>query len=100
MINLSSDTLLEVKKILSEYIPDAEVSVFGSRINGQNKKYSDLDLAVRMPENKKLDQEKLNDLNNAFSESNIPIMIDIIDLNTVSDSFREIVLENREIIQQ
>ena len=59
--------------------------------------YSDLDIALVSPE--KIDWRKIESLKDAFSESNLPIIVDIIDLNSVSENFRESIVNNHEVIQ-
>ena len=96
MIDLDAKYLDEIKRILAAKVPDCEVRVFGSRIEGKAKKFSDLDLALVGKE--KLDWRKIESLKDAFSSSDIPIIVDVIDLNAISDEFREIIERNYEII--
>ena len=98
MIDLEEKYLSEIKKILSELVPDCQVRVFGSRIEGKAKKFSDLDLALVGKE--KLDWRKIESLKDAFSSSDIPIIIDVIDFNAISDEFKTIIENNYEIIQK
>ena len=97
MIDLEEKYLLEIKRILAENMPDCEVRVFGSRIEGKAKKFSDLDLALVGSE--KINWRKIESLKDAFSSSDIPIIIDAIDFNAISDEFRKIIENNYEIIQ-
>lgn len=46
MIKVTDEQLKIVLDILQQYVPDAEVRVFGSRYNLTARKYSDLDLAI------------------------------------------------------
>jgi predicted nucleotidyltransferase len=46
MIDLNPDQLEEVKAILRRLVPECEVRVFGSRIPGRARSFSDLDIAV------------------------------------------------------
>lgn len=76
-----------VKEILKKIVPDANVYVFGSRAKNNPKPYSDLDLAVDLG-GKKLDLLTLAKLNSAFEETTIPYKIDVVDLNSISDEFK------------
>ena len=96
MIDLDEKYLDEVKRILREQVPDCEVRVFGSRITGKAQKFSDLDLALVGSE--KLDWRKLEALKDAFSESDLPIMIDVLDWFAISASFRDLIAQNYETI--
>lgn len=97
MIDLRADILATVQAILKKHVPDAEVRVFGSRVTGKVKKYSDLDLAICGP--RKLDLKTMGNLREAFEESNIPIRVDFVDWNTISDEFREVINQKFELIQ-
>ena len=97
MVDLPPAYLKMVKNILEMYIPGIEVWAFGSRIGGQAKKYSDLDLAVIHDGSVAL--QKLALLEMAFSESDLPIKVDILDWAVTSDTFKNIVTENHEVVQ-
>lgn len=96
MIDLRDDILQQVRAILKEHVPEAEVRAFGSRVQGSVKKYSDLDLAIVGP--KKLSLKVIGDLREAFAESDIPIRVDIIDWHAISDEFKEVVGQGYEVI--
>jgi predicted nucleotidyltransferase len=98
MIDIQEQDLAEIQRILNEHIPGCEVRVFGSRIEGKAKKYSDLDLAV-IGEGK-LEWRKVESLKDAFAASNLPITVDIVDWYAVSDEFRAIIEKHYEIIQK
>ena len=97
MIDLEEDYLKEIRHILAEKVSDCEVHVFGSRIEGKARKFSDLDLALIGKE--KLDWRKIESLKDIFSATDIPIIIDVIDFNAISAEFRKIIENNYEIIQ-
>jgi len=46
MIDLAPEQLAEVRKILSETVPEYRAVAYGSRVRGTNRRFSDLDLAV------------------------------------------------------
>ena len=48
MIDIEEKYLSEIRRILTELVPDCEVRLFGSRIEGKAEKFSDLDIPVRM----------------------------------------------------
>ena len=49
MLSLSPEQLAEVRAILITHIPDRDVYAFGSRVEGNAGKHSDLDLAIDGP---------------------------------------------------
>lgn len=78
-----------IKKILREHLPqNAKIWVFGSRASGNAKKFSDLDLCIDILSEPLADSLKA-DLTEAFSESDIPYRIDIVDWNGITDAFRK-----------
>jgi len=89
MIAISEDSLNMIKNILNKTIPHCEVRAFGSRVNGTNREYSDLDLAI-VGENK-LGISVLGNVREAFMESTIPFRIDVLDYNAISEKFRKII---------
>ena len=96
MIDISDQIMDIVKVILKTHVPECEVRVFGSRINGNAKNYSDLDLAIVGTE--KLPAKVLMELKEAFEESVIPFRVDILDWNGITDSFKSVIEQKYEII--
>jgi predicted nucleotidyltransferase len=97
MIDLAPEYYQVIKNILREKIPRVEVWIFGSRIDGKAQKYSDIDLVLVGKE--KFDWRLLEQLKDAFSESDLPMIVDIIDWNAISPEFREIIKKKYEVIQ-
>ncbi len=87
---VSEEDLRIVREILAAHLPaDAKVRAFGSRAKNTHRPYSDLDLAVkgRSP----LSLANLADLADAFSESDLPYKVDVVDLMSADPTVREIV---------
>ena len=95
MIDLSEEHLETVKRILKDHVPDCEVRVFGSRVTGNAKPYSDLDLAV--VGEARLDFDTVRLLEEAFETSALPFRVDVLDWNSISESFRR-VIEKKYIV--
>lgn len=98
MIDLRPSHIREIKLILTEHVPDCEVRVFGSRVNQKSQTYSDIDL-VLIGESK-IDWQRIERLKQAFSESELPIMVDVIDWNTLSPEFQKTINKKYEVIQK
>lgn len=98
MIDISNDHLKIVLAILSKYVPDHEVWAFGSRVNQKPKKYSDLDLVIRI--NFPLPVQIMANLRDAFSESNLPFKVDIVEWAKIGKNFQKIIKEKFEVIQK
>ena len=97
MIDLPPQHLATIRRILAEQVPECEVRAFGSRVDAKAKPYSDLDLALVGPA--RLDLGRLGRLREALQESNVPIRVDLLDWDTISESFRRIVERKYEVIQ-
>ncbi|MBU1261150.1 MAG: nucleotidyltransferase domain-containing protein [Planctomycetes bacterium] len=97
MPDISERYLETIKRILAEYVGDCEVRAFGSRVCGTAKNYSDLDIAIVGAEKIKRRVKML--LKEAFEKSDLPFRVDVVDYNAISDSFRAIIEDNYEIIQ-
>lgn len=97
MIDLPARDLAIVTAILKKHVPDCEVRAFGSRVTGGAKKFSDLDLALLGPE--KLDWRKLEELRDAFSESDLPIIVDVHDWRGIPEESRQVVGARYEVLQ-
>jgi uncharacterized protein len=98
MIDLEEKYLAEVLRILRNQAPNCEVRAFGSRVTGKAAKFSDLDLALVGDE--KLDWRKIELLKDSFSASDLPMIVDVIDWNAISDEFRATIGTKYEILQK
>ncbi|MEA1938621.1 MAG: nucleotidyltransferase domain-containing protein [Pseudomonadota bacterium] len=97
MIDLKPEELQEVRDILSFYAKGMEVLAFGSRVEGKARKFSDLDLIVIAPE--MLTLRQLAKIKGAFSISDLPFMVDVLDWHTTDDYFRDIIKRNCVMLQ-
>ena len=97
-VDLNPNHLGTVKAILAEHVPECEVRAFGSRATWTAKDYSDLDLAV-VGEGP-LDWRTLDRLKEAFEESDLPMRVDVLDWHNTSESFREVIEREYEVLQQ
>jgi uncharacterized protein len=86
---LSESQLIFIKKSIHSIFPKAKILVFGSRINDTSEKYSDLDICIHAKT--PLDLTKLSNLKEIFSQSNLPIKIDITDYNRITEDFKTII---------
>jgi predicted nucleotidyltransferase len=98
MLDVSPDNLTIIRQILQQFVPDCEVRAFGSRVNGEAKPYSDLDLAIAGKEKIKRRTKML--LREAFAESDLPFRVEVLDYNAVSKEFRQIINKQYEVIQE
>ena len=87
VLDLSPSDLSIVRGILDRLVPDRPIYVFGSRANGRAGRRSDLDLAIGGEQ--PLTMGIRADLAEAFDESDLPIEVDVVDLASVSETFRK-----------
>ena len=98
MIDITPKHLETIQHILTEHVPECEVRAFGSRVKWTAKDYSDLDLAVVGSE--PLSLRQLRRLKEAFEESNLPIRVDVVDWQSLSDGFKQVIQKEYEVIQK
>ncbi len=97
MIDLNPAHLAIVERILAKHVPECEVRGFGSRATWNAKDHSDLDLAV-VGEGP-LPRRTLALLKEAFEESRLPMRVDVIDWNAITDGFRESIEPDTVVVQ-
>ncbi|MCW5588153.1 MAG: nucleotidyltransferase domain-containing protein [Legionellales bacterium] len=87
MLDINPQHLLEIKAILQEYAPGVTVKAFGSRVKGTAQPFSDLDLLLI--DKCAIPVSQMNELKLAFSNSQLPIMIDLVDWHDISTEFQQ-----------
>ena len=97
-IEVSSSEWKIIEEILMRIVPDQEVLAFGSRAKFLAKPYSDLDLALKGET--PLILNSLADLRDAFSNSDLTFKVDIVQWETISEAFREIISKNSILIKK
>ena len=96
MIDISPKYLDEVRRILHQHLPCAQVWAFGSRVTAEASDGSDLDLAVHSPDGRAL---PLGRLREAFRDSNLPFTVELLDWATIPEHFRQEILKNYVVVQ-
>jgi uncharacterized protein len=81
--------------ILQKHAPPAEVFAFGSRVSGCARKYSNLDLAVTLPD--PLSFRTLRQLKDAFEDFDLPTCLDIVDWTQADPDFNRLVSTQKTI---
>lgn len=92
-LDLAPEHLAIVREILAQCVPECTAWAFGSRTTGRAVKYSDLDLAIQCPS--ALTLARSAELGDAFSESLLPMMVDVVDWNAISEEFRQAITDDR-----
>ena len=95
-IDLPSPHLHLVCDLLQTYLPGIEVWAYGSRVRGNARQYSDLDLvAFTEPEH----AHQLALLREAFEESDLPFRVDLFAWHATPSSFHPQIKRNYVVIQ-
>lgn len=86
-----------VLSILKRFVPHETVAVFGSRVQGTAKPTSDIDVVImnKAPLTTTIETE----LTQAFSDSTLPMKVDIVQWATTNEGFRKIIEEKNVRIQ-
>ena len=93
-IDLSADHRRLVLNVLRANLPQSsKVWVFGSRTTGRARRYSDLDLAIDAGRRLTLDETAR--LSEAFSESDLPYRVDLVDWHDTKDRWRQAIVADR-----
>ncbi|NQY74676.1 MAG: nucleotidyltransferase domain-containing protein [Candidatus Margulisbacteria bacterium] len=96
-IKLSLRELEIVNDILDRYFPSVPIWVFGSRVSGESKPFSDLDLAIISTS--PISFSILGKAKEAFIESDLPFSVDIVDWSTIPDTFQRKIKEQYYILR-
>jgi type I restriction enzyme S subunit len=93
-IDLEFDHRLVVLNILQANLPEGtKVWVFGSRATGRARRYSDLDLVIDA--SRRLTLDDFARLTEAFSDSDLPYRVDVVDWLGVEDRWRQAIAPER-----
>ena len=87
VVNLTPDQLNFIKNALKAY---PNTVIYGSRVKGSNKQYSDLDVCLK---------DSITDygyelLVEAFENSDLPFKIDLSEYQKLSDDFKKVIDAN------
>jgi predicted nucleotidyltransferase len=94
-IDLSEDHRTLVLGVLAAQLPRGSAAwVFGSRATGRARPLSDLDLAIDAGRRLSLDETAR--LGEAFSDSDLPYKVDIVDWHAIDDQFRQMIAAERQ----
>jgi uncharacterized protein len=94
MIQLSPEQIQITKAILAHYAPGKQACAFGSRVQGTARTTSDLDVLILG--NEALTPEHRAELKLAFSESNLPFFVDVVEQSRISAEFFEQISKHAE----
>lgn len=76
-LQLAPEQLTLLQKLLAQWVPEAEVWAYGSRVNGDAHEGSDLDLVLRQSLDLTQDVDGWVELKEAVQESRLPMLVEI-----------------------
>lgn len=96
-IAISDAEWIIVRDILQKYVPGYSVWAFGSRVRQTHKPFSDLDIVVVADQ--PLALSTVAQLSEAFSESDLPWKVDVVDWASIGETFRRHIEVQKKSIQ-
>ncbi len=94
MLQLSPEQIQITKDIFAQHAPGKQVCIFGSRVQGTARATSDLDVLILGSE--ALQPNHRAELKLAFSESNLPFFVDIVEQARISAEFFALIAKHAE----
>ncbi len=99
-LDLPQKYLAQVQTLLHTHVPHAEMWAYGSRVSGGSHEASDLDLVLRNPKSLLEETGALYDLKEAFTESNLPIRVNLMDWARIPVSFHREIERAHVVVQE
>ena len=96
-IILPSEQLRLVLELTGKHLPGVEVWAYGSRVRGNPRRYSDLDLVAFTEPGQ---SAQANDLREALEESDLPIRVDLFLWDELPDSFQREIERQYAVLQR
>lgn len=87
LLDLRPEHARIIQSVLDRYVPNMEIWAFGSRATGKARTTSDLDIVIRTE--KPLDWLFVAKIREAFSISDLPMKVDVLDWSTLGQEMRE-----------
>jgi len=82
--------------VFNSYCPEAEIWVYGSRINGTAHEGSDIDIVVKDFHS---DDKYLYELKELLNDSDIPFLMDIHEFKYLPESFQKEILKDYVVLK-
>ena len=96
-IILQQEQLRLVLSLTQAHLPGVEVWAYGSRVRGNPRRYSDLDLVAFTG---RAQSSQVDDLREAFEESDLPIRVDLFLWDELPDSFHREIEQEYAVLQR
>jgi len=97
MIHISSAQRETLAALFEQYLPNVLVWAFGSRVKGNFRPDSDLDLVVF---SKPAQSASVSELREALEESSLPFSVDVLLWDEIGSDFRDHILEKYVVFER
>ncbi len=94
---LSAENKMRIQSILKNYLrikPSYQIYVFGSRANGTQQKYSDIDLWIEATPS--VTKDDIFELSRLFADSELTIKVDIVSTETCLAEYKSRIISERK----
>ena len=95
-IDITADQRRIVLHLVRAHLPDVDVWAYGSRVNGNARPHSDLDIVAFTAPGQ---NEQVADLRHAFEESDLPFTIDLFAWDDLPESFHRHIERGYVVLQ-
>lgn len=95
-IHVPEKDLRLIRGILRSGFPDAKILVFGSRVRGDHKQYSDLDICIDA--GGAIPLSAWSSVEEKFSQSDLMYKVDLTDWHRITEDFRKVVAAEGELL--
>ena len=78
-------------RLITALFPDVKIYLFGSYARGEERETSDIDLAFDI--GRKLTTKELSRVINIIEALNIPDKVDVVDMHSIPEDFKNVILK-------
>ena len=97
IIESEQEVLMDIVTLVRDFLNPKRIIIFGSRISGRGREYSDFDIAVEGTEMNIRNERLLKD---ALDDKLGIITVDLINLDKVDSKFKQLVLQTGRVIYE
>ena len=94
-IQLSDEQRALIEALLARHLPGVEAWAFGSRVKGNARPWSDLDLVVFAAP---AQEKAVAELRDTFEESDLPFRVDLLVWDEIPNDFRQQIRRNHKVL--
>ena len=95
--NPDHEVLTDIVTLIRDFLHPRRIIIFGSRVSGRGREYSDFDIAVEGAEMNIRNERLLKD---ALDDKLGIITVDLINLDKVDSKFKQLVLQTGRVIYE